>query len=93
MEGRAYEKIIKYYKSFLFLLALLIACVEVPAEVLAESSPGEVQLTMEDLQALNGGTVLTDLQNGKVAFVGGTCTDTKVTSMEDAQKCLLPCGP
>ena len=43
---------------------------------------------MEDLQALNGGTVLTDLQNGKVAFVGGTCTDTKVTSMEDAQKVL-----
>ncbi len=70
------------------ILALLMACAAVPAEVLAESSNGEAQLTMEDLQALNGGTVLTDLQNGKVAFVGGTCTDTKVTSMEDAQKVL-----
>lgn len=75
-------------KILAYLLAILMVCVSVPFTGFAESAPGDAQLTMEDLQNLNGGEVQTDLQNGKVTFVEGTCTNEKVTSVEDAQKVL-----
>ncbi len=42
-------------------------------------------LTIEDIEALNGGPVTVHTDNGKVTFVGGTCTDQPVKDCEDAQ--------
>ena len=75
-------------KILSLLLAMLMLCSAVPVSGLAEAAAASDQLTLEDLKKLNGDALRIDLQDGLVSFVGGTCTDSKVSSVEDAQKVL-----
>ena len=65
-------------------LVILITCC-FGASALAES-PAETALTLEEIQALNGGAAAIDARDGHVTFVGGTCTSEKVQSDEAAAK-------
>ncbi len=69
-------------KTLSWLLALVLVCTALPLGGLAEDARGQV--TLEQLQALNGGKAAIHTENGKVTFVGGTCTDKKITGASDA---------
>ena len=72
-------------RLMLILLAVLLlwttACAE-SASALIDAG----QLTLQDLQVLNGGNVNVYTENGRVTFVGGTCTAETVTGEEDAAR-------
>ena len=48
------------------------------------------QLTLQDLKALNGGSVTVHEDKGRITFVGGTITDKPVTGMEEAEELIAP---
>lgn len=57
------------------------ASAQAAAEV--ESLLGD-QLTLEDVQGLNGGNAVVHASDGVVTFIGGTCTPDKVLDADDA---------
>ena len=59
-----------------------------PAEPAAEA-----RLTPERIKALNGGEVPIRTENGRITFVGGTCTESPVRSAEDAAKVVADMLP
>ncbi len=71
------------------ILAILLALMMLLSTIgaLGEAAPAKdsSQLTREDLLALNGGSVTIHESEGKVTFVGGTCTDQPVKTAEDAE--------
>ena len=71
------------------LLAILTAAVllwTVAGTALAQAGTGTAGLTREDLSKLNGGTVEIHEKDGKISFVGGTCTADPVKGQEDAER-------
>ena len=78
------------------ILAVLTACImliTLAGAALAETAPAAAkpeQLTLQDLEALNGGSVTVHKDHGKVTFVGGTVTDKPVTSQEEAEQLIAP---
>ena len=64
------------------LLALILALGTVAS--LAETLPTAVQLTLDDLDRLNGGSARVMTRDGRVIFVDGTCTDGPVNDMNAA---------
>jgi len=65
-------------------LVMLMTCC-FGAAALAESPAGSA-LTLEDIQAMNGGSAVIDTREGHVTFVGGTCTSDKVRNSDVAAR-------
>ena len=76
-------------RAFAALTALVIL-VAVAGPSLAETAVTETEagLTIEDIEALNGGSVTVHTDNGRITFVGGTCTDQPVRNYGDAQSVI-----
>ncbi len=70
--------------GILTVLVMLMTCC-FGAAALAES-PAKTVLTLEIIQAMNGGSAVIDAREGCVTFVGGTCTSEKLQSSGDAAK-------
>ena len=72
------------------ILTALVMLVTIAGTSLAETTATAnfVSLTLEDIEALNGGPVTVHTDNGRITFVGGTCTDQPVKSYEDAQRVI-----
>ena len=74
----------KKIKRMLAMLLALILAMGATAG-LAESAPAAT-LTLEDLDALNGGAAKVYTRDGRVTFVDGRCTDGPVADMADATR-------
>ena len=73
-------------RALAMLLALIMALGATAAFAETGSNAGEGQMTLEALEALNGGAAKVYTHDGRVTFVEGACTDEPVTSMEDAAR-------
>ena len=73
-------------RALAVLLALILALGATAAFAETGSNAAEGQLTLEALDALNGGAAKVYTHDGRVTFVEGACTDEPVTSMEDAAR-------
>ena len=76
-------------KSWKLLICAGLACVlmSVPYSVFAEENPAkanESRLTLDDLNSLNDGAGNVFSHDGRVTFVDGTCSESPVSSLEDA---------
>ena len=65
-------------------LALLLLCTSAFAEGIESASGLKGQMTMEEIQALNGEAVKAYFENDRLYFLEGTCTADQVKSAEDA---------
>ena len=78
------------YKRMLAILTVLVMLVTTAGASLAEDAEtaNTAGLTLQDIEALNGGPVTVHTDQGRVTFVGGTCTDKPVKNHEDAQSVI-----
>ena len=70
--------------GILTILVMLMTCC-FGAAALAES-PAKITLTIDEIQAMNGGSAVIDAREGCMTFVGGTCTSEKVQNSDAAAK-------
>lgn len=74
-------------KRFLVILTAIVFLCSLTLDLTAKGAEaGTDALTREDLYAMNGGTVDIHEENGKITFVGGTCTTGPVAGREDAER-------
>ena len=71
-------------KFIAMILVLALVCSAAFAETAAVSPALSGQLTVEDIQALNGGAANIYTQDGQVTFIDGTCASEPIKSVEDA---------
>ena len=76
---------------------MMLLCASVSAETAAPVHAPENQLTLEDIQALNGGKANAYFDNNRLCFLEGTCTPDPVKTAEDAERVVasmtgLLCG-
>ena len=66
--------------------ALMLMCASVSAETAVSVHAPENQLTLEDIQALNGGKANAYFDNDRLCFLEGTCTPDPVKTAGDAER-------
>ena len=77
-------KMVKRFLALVLSLAMLCSSGLAEAVSAAPALPG--QLTLEDIQALNGGEANAFLENDKLYFLDGTCTAEPVKTMDGAAR-------
>ena len=72
-------------RTFAAITALVMLAATAGASLGEAAAADTAGLSIESIEALNGGPVTVHTDNGRITFVGGTCTDQPVKSYEDAQ--------
>ena len=72
-------------KMLAFLAAMIMLCTALPAGATeAAETADPAGLTVQDLEALNGGPLSMHMDQGNITFLGGSCSADPVKSFEDA---------
>jgi len=74
-------------KRMLAILTALVMFMTIAGTSMAETA-NTAGLTLQDIEAMNGGPVTVHTDHGRITFVGGTCTDEPVKSHEDAKQVI-----
>ena len=77
-------------KRLLAILTALMMLLTAAGASLAETAETvkTTGLTMQEIEALNGGPVTVHRDQGRVTFIGGSCSDSPVKNQEDAEQVI-----
>ena len=78
------------FKRMLAILTALVMLVTIAGVSLAETAETAktTEPILQEIEALNGGTVTVHRNKGRVTFIGGSCSSESVKSYEDAERVI-----
>ena len=78
------------FKRMLAILTALVMLVTIAGVSLAETAETAktTEPILQEIEALNGGTVTVHRNKGRVTFIGGSCSSEPIKSYEDAERVI-----